>query len=111
MRELQQRIACAARRAKADHEMRLVVAALQTAELVNVVGSLGAGSKWRPVSPKSYFEAWSGQSSDAPAMTADEYRAKMAVVEAQVKARYEKRRAKRIAETSGQNQNVDQPGY
>jgi hypothetical protein len=99
MRELQQRIASASRRAKADHEGRLVATALQTAELVNVVGSLGAGSKWRPVKPIQYFEAWTGGRADKPVLTAEEHRAKMARITGEIKAREARKRAKREAET------------
>lgn len=98
MRELGQRLAAYGRRQRTEHEGRLFVAALQTAELVNVVGALGAGEKWKPITPRRYFDAWTGGSQDAP-QTADEVAERIARVEAGIREREQRRRAQKAAGT------------
>ena len=96
MRELLDVLQAHRRRQKADHEARAMIAALQTAELVNVVGALGAGKKWRPIKPLSYFDAWTGNTRTRAndTLTAKEHRAKMEAIQAGIKAREARKRAK-----------------
>lgn len=86
---------------EAQNEMHLATAARVTAELVNVVGALGAGKKWKPVRPAQYFEAWTGSKGAQP--TADEVRKAEAEIERQIQERESvvlaRRRAKALAET------------
>lgn len=104
MRELKQRIEASGRRRRAEHEARLAVAALQTAELVNIVGALGAGKGWKPVRPLAYFEAWTG--AEKPADALDDIRRRMAEADAAETAR----NARRAIRDAGTQQQSDPQG-
>lgn len=75
-------------RERIDQERSLAGLALQTAELVNIVGAMGAGQKWKAVTAKQYFDAWTG----AKVLDLDETRRRLEQAQATSEARKERER-------------------
>lgn len=109
MRELDEVVQSRNRTHKAAHEARLMPAALQTSELVNVVGTLGAGNKWKPVRPAQYFEAWTG-SKAGPAITSESLQRIERELEAGIMAREAKVIARRAVQSSETQKGSDAQG-
>lgn len=75
-------------RERLEQERGLAGLALQTAELVNIVGAMGAGQKWKAVTAKQYFDAWTGAST----IDLDEQRRRLERAHATSEARKQRER-------------------
>lgn len=67
LRELADVIHSRNRTRRAEAEMQnhahLAIAARVTSELVNIVGTLGAGRDWKNITAKRYYDAWTSETS------------------------------------------------